>query len=292
MISIIIPCYNEEESIGGLLENISMFLRREHIEGEVIVVDDSSSDRTAEIANTYDVQVLRHPRQLGYGAALKTGIYNAKGEIIIFLDGDGSYPVNEIKAFIEQLNNFDLVIGNRSRTHHAIKRRFGNYLFAIAVSYIVGKKVSDPTSGMRAMKREVSLLFDHLTDGFSFSASSTIEAARHGFRFVEIPIPYYKRKGTSKLSPLKDGLKIAFLVLRLTVEYAPLKVFFPIGLSVLLSGLFFTIYSVLLQKNITDLDVLVLVTGLQIIIFALFSDLVVRRLERFEKAIIRLKRSF
>ncbi len=276
LISIVIPVYNEEASIRGVIEETQKTMVKMKKDYEILVVDDGSTDSSASIAREAGAKVIGHPKNLGYGATLKTGFRNCRGDIVVFFDADGSYPVEEIPRLLEQLGAFDMVVMARIRPLSF--RKLGTRLLAVLASYIVGKRVSDPNSGMRALRRDMVKSFESLTDGFSFSTSMTLQCMTSGLRVLEIPLQYRDRHGKSKLNPLIDGVKFLNLSLRLCVDFAPLKVFMPIGILSFVAGTLSTIRNLILFSDVTDINLLLVLFGVQIILFGLLADLVIRRM--------------
>jgi glycosyltransferase involved in cell wall biosynthesis len=236
-LSIVVPAYNEEDAIGGVLDRIDA--QRGAIPEtigeirnvEVIVVDDGSSDRTADIVRARSsVRLVSHPRNLGYGAALKTGIRAASGDFIGFLDADGTYPPEAFPQLVAELFRLDadIVTGSRmsgGKSGMPFVRWLGNKFFARLVSLLAPGRVLDSASGMRVARREALARLGLLPDGLDFIVALATQAMHEKLLVAEVPIAYDERVGQSKLRVLNDGLAFAGTILRIATLYDPLKLF-------------------------------------------------------------------
>ena len=239
-LSIVIPAYNEEAGITEIVRRVLAVkagLTQVGIaELELLVVDDGSKDRTAEIAGQIEgVSLIRHPQNKGYGAALKTGFSQARGELIGFLDADGTYPPEYFpKLCQEAMNGGDLVIGSRmagEASQMPATRRLGNLFFANLLSLIGRQQVSDSASGMRVFKREVLERFYPLPDGLNLTPVMSTRAIHEGIRMVEVPIPYSERVGRSKLSVVRDGRIFLQSIVWTVMSYNPVRIMGILGLA-------------------------------------------------------------
>jgi glycosyltransferase involved in cell wall biosynthesis len=238
-ISVILPCRNEEKTIGECIRKIRKVFSESKLQGEIIV-SDSSTDNSASVAIRLGARVVRH-NQEGYGYAYQEGFKHAKGEIIIIGDADNTYDFSEIPKLLSKAKNNDLVIG--SRLKGSIKRgampwlhrRIGNPLLSLLLRLLFGSKVSDTQSGFRLIKREAWKKLNLQTKGMEFASEMIIRAAKQGLRVAEVPISYYPRRiGTSsKLSSLRDGWKH----LRFMLLYSHELLFLFPGLLLLLIGI-------------------------------------------------------
>jgi hypothetical protein len=240
-LSIVVPAHNEEDAIGDILDRIlaqTDAIRatiREIGAVEVIVVNDGSSDRTAEIAGSYPgVRLMTHGENRGYGAALKTGIRAASGEVIGFLDADGTYPPEALPALVNELfrQRADIVTGSRmagTRGGMPLVRWIGNRLFAALVSLVAHRRVTDSASGMRVVRREALARLGCLPDNMSFIVALSTQAMHEDLRTVDVPIAYDERVGRSKLRAVHDGLAFTRTILGIAALYNPLRVFAALG---------------------------------------------------------------
>jgi glycosyltransferase involved in cell wall biosynthesis len=239
-LTVVIPAYNEENGIADIVQRVLAV--REPLEQvgvdhlELIVVDDGSRDRTAEIASQIEgVRLIRHPKNRGYGAALKTGFSNALGDLIGFLDADGTYPPEYFPQLCTHaMNGSDLVIGSRmagADSQMPFTRRVGNLFFAGLLTLIGRQHVSDTASGMRVFKREVLDRVYPLPDGLNLTPVMSTRAIHEGIKMDEVPIPYSERVGRSKLSVVRDGSVFLQSIVWTVMMYNPVRILGLIGLG-------------------------------------------------------------
>jgi glycosyltransferase involved in cell wall biosynthesis len=244
-LSVVIPAYNEEKGISAIVERVLAVrpsVERAGVEGfELLVVDDGSHDRTAEIAQRYTgVRVIRQPNK-GYGGALKTGFREARGELLAFLDADGTYPPEAYpdlcKAALE--HNADMVVGSRmsgTRSEMPITRRVGNTIFAALLSLLSSTRVSDSASGMRVLRRDSVNRLYPLPDGLNFTPAMSTRAIFENMKIVEVPIEYSERVGRSKLSVIRDGFRFLHSIVWTVVTYNPVRLFGIGGFALIALG--------------------------------------------------------
>lgn len=239
-LSIVIPAYNEESGIADIIQRVLAV--RESLKDvgisklELLVVDDGSRDRTAEITGEIDgVQLISHPKNKGYGAALKTGFSQAQGELIGFLDADGTYPPEYFPQLCNKaLNGNELVIGSRmtgSDSQMPLTRRIGNLFFAGLLTLMGRQHVSDSASGMRVFKRDILERIYPLPDGLNLTPVMSTRAIHEGIRMKEVPIPYSERVGHSKLSVVRDGSLFLQSMVWTVLTYNPVRILGAIGLG-------------------------------------------------------------
>jgi glycosyltransferase involved in cell wall biosynthesis len=268
-ISIIIPAYNEEEAIGGTLAALQAL----KLAGEIIVVDDGSSDRTAELARAGEARVISHEVNRGYGASLKTGIKNAKYDIIGFLDADGQQDPCDLQELNKYIGEFDMVVGARtSQANIPLWRRPGKFLISRLANYLAGRKIPDFNSGLRLIKKEVILPYIKMfPDGFSFSTTSTIFFIKEGLKIKYVPIQVQKRKGKSTLTA-RHGLDTIILVLRLITMFEPLKIFLPASFVIFIFGLAWAVSEYVLFHKLGAVSIVLGVAALLVFFVGLISD--------------------
>jgi len=245
-VSVVIPAFNEEGAIEESVRGVLSVMGDSGIDFELIVVDDGSSDRTGELSKTAGAQVLRLPENRGYGAALKAGIARAKHEIIVITDADGTYPAESIPVLLENLGEYDMVVGARIGANVAIPlvRRPAKWFLRRLASYLAGRAIPDLNSGLRVMRKSLVKRFEHLLpSGFSFTTTITLASLCSGALVRYSPIDYHERIGESKLRHT-HAVEFLLLILRTIVYFNPLKVFLPIGGVFFLGGLVKFVYDV------------------------------------------------
>ncbi len=212
-VSVIIPTLNEEESIGNVIRGV-----KKNLPGAEIIVVDSGTDRTAEIASSLEATVVKQIRK-GYGAAVRTGLNMARGSILAFMDGDGTYDPSDLKRLVDLVESgrADVATGLRFSSKPAgmsVTRYLGNLLINLLFSLLFLKRIRDTQTGMKVFSREAYLKMRLKEDGMPFSTEVLTEACRNCLRIVETNIKYCTRVGVSKLNPFKDGVRIFLFMIR------------------------------------------------------------------------------
>ena len=263
VLSVVIPAYNEENGIVEIASrvlSVEPALKKMGVERlELLVVDDGSRDRTAEVAERiHGVSLIRHLKNRGYGAALKTGFSKASGELIGFLDADGTYPPEYFPQLCQgALNGADLVIGSRmagEKSQMPLTRRVGNFFFASLLTLLSHQKVTDSASGMRVFKREILEHIYPLPDGLNLTPVMSTRALHEGIKIQEVPIPYSERVGRSKLSVIRDGSIFMQSMLWTVLSYNPVRILGLLGLGGLgIAGLVYLWILYLRSNNILTL---------------------------------------
>ena len=242
-LSVVIPALNEERGIGAILDRV--LSQREPLRAagvdalEVIVVDDGSRDATAERVRAYPgVRLISHVSNRGYGAALKTGFSEAQGDLLAFLDADGTYPPEHFPELCREAlrDENDIVIGSRMLSRDSempLVRRIGNTIFATLLSIVGTRRIWDSASGMRVLKREALASLYPLPDGLDFTPAMSTRALYEDLRMVEVPIPYRERVGRSKLNVARDGVRFLRSIMWTATLYNPLGIFGTLGLVML-----------------------------------------------------------
>jgi len=245
-LSVVLPAYNEAEIIGEVISQIANSLQEKDISYEILVVDDGSNDHTAERATAAGARVLQHPYNIGNGAAVKTGIRNARGEVLVMLDADGQHKPEDILRLVEKIGPFDMVVGARmQQSDTAFHRDLANRIYNWLASYVCNRKIEDLTSGFRAIKTPIAQRFVYLLPNqFSYPTTITLATVRSGRALAYVPIVTRKRVGKSKIRIFQDGMRFLLIILRIATFYAPLKVFIPVSLGMFLSGFGYGLFKV------------------------------------------------
>ena len=271
-ISVILPCRNEEKTIGECIKKIKKVFSGNKIIGEIIV-SDSSTDNSASIAKKLGVNVVRHGKE-GYGYAYQAGFKHAKGNVIIIGDADNTYDFSEIPRLLLKAKANDIVVGSRLKGKISkgampwLHRYIGNPLLSFILRLLFGSKVSDTQSGFRLIRREAWKKLNLQTTGMEFASEMIIRATKHKMRIAEVPISYYPRKlgSESKLRSFRDGWKH----LRFMLLYSHSLLFLFPGLILLLAGILMTIF--LSATTLFSLiSVLLIILGYQIILLGIFA---------------------
>jgi len=246
--SIIIPALNEEETIGQVIDDIHQAFKEDESKQpyEIIVVNDGSTDNTLSIAQEKKADCISHPVPGGYGLSIRDGLLKAKYNHVALIDADGTYPASEIVKLIKMLDHFDMVIGKRTGflfTEPLLKYPLRK-IFQWVCEFVVGRKIPDINSGLRAFRKDVVMLFkENFCLGFSFTTTITLAFHLNGYFIKYIPIEYYKRKGKSHVKLFRDSLRTVQIITEAILLYNPLKLFLLLSIfTFLMSCIFFGIY--------------------------------------------------
>lgn len=241
--SIIIPAFNEEQGLPKVLDSLTRIFPSE----EIIVVDDGSKDKTYEIASRFNgVKVIRHEKNYGYGAALKTGISNASTEKLVFFDADDQHNAQDIVKFIGFLEDYDLVTGERSNDRSTSGFRLpGKFVLKMIVNFLAKTKIKDINCGFRAVRKNIIKRYLFLLpDGFSFSTTTILLFLKRKYKVRFLPIQAKKRMGKSSVNQFRDGYNTLLLIIRLIALFDPLSIFMPTGFFFILLGVFYGLYKI------------------------------------------------
>lgn len=272
--SIIIPAFNEEETIERFLNNLQQVLSGIDSTYEIIVVDDGSTDNTFSITSKISgIRVIRHHYNKGNGAAVKTGIMNAQGEKVVIIDADGQHDPKHISEMLRLLDDYDLVVGTRE-TFGIGRRGFGNFFVSRLASYISGIKIPDLTCGYRAFKKEKMLEFiDLLPNGYSLPSTSTLSFAVSGCNIKFIPITAQTRQGgKSSIRVLRDGVKFIVLIVRIISLFKPLKIFVPLSIFLFILGSIWAVHTLTYSLQLTATTAILFLGSIFIFLFGLLAD--------------------
>ena len=272
-VTVVIPAYNEADHVAEQVRAVEGVMRGTGWTYEILVIDDGSSDGTAEQASGTGVRVLRRRLNRGYGAALKLGVRSAKHPWILITDADGTYPVEAIPEILAAADTNSMVVGARtgSTVRIPLARRPAKAFLRWLASYLAGQRLPDINSGLRLMRKELVLRYVHLLpDGFSFTTTITLASACNGHPVAYIPIDYHARLGQSKIRP-RHAYDFTLLILRTIVFFNPLKVFIPLGTLMTLGGLGKFVYDVT-KDNLSETAVLLFLGALIIFAVGLLAD--------------------
>lgn len=268
--SIVIPAFNEEPAVGPLVAA----LRAGGAWREIIVVDDGSSDATAERAREAGATVVRHPYNKGNGAAVKTGIRHASGEFVLIVDGDGQHRAADAVRLVSRLGEYDLVIGARSSGTQATRLRLlGNAALNRLAGYLTGRRILDLTSGFRGARRSQLREFLHLLpNGFSTPTTTTLAFIKAGYNVCFEPIEAAARVGSSKIRLAKDGVRFLLIVLKIVTLFSPFRVFLPVSLASFFLGAAYAAWTIATQSHVTNSSVLLIMLAVIVFLVGLVSE--------------------
>lgn len=284
-LTVLLPAYNEQAAMPRVLGEIVEALADEGIAYEILVVDDASTDGTAELVEEFaadcwqcQVRAIRRPFRGGAGAARKVGVREARGEIIVMLDADGTYPAAEIPRLLKHFPAYDQVNGARTSEQGTLPwlRSAAKWFIRMLACYLTGCKIPDLNTGLKAFKREAMLKWLWVVpDGFSCVTTMTLAFLTNGYAVKYVPIDYRRRIGKSKFHPIKDTLSYLSTVLRIVLYFRPLKVFLPLAGLVILAGIGKSAWSFHATGSMQESDIVVLTAGFLTCMFGLLAEVIV-----------------
>jgi len=272
-LSIIVPIYNEEKAIQSFLNKLKDVLKNVKISYEIIAVDDASSDKTYEmIKKVKGVSVVRHPYNKGYGASLKSGARKSKGKYVLFIDGDGEHDPKNIPKLIKYRKTYDMVVGAR-KFRSSIPRAVAKKIITSFANYVSEVKIPDLNCGFRLVKRDILMNYlDSLPNRFSFTSTITMIFIKSGYSIKYVQVNILKRKGKSKINPIKDFINFLILVMKTSLIFSPLRVFLPVSLFFFVLGMGYLVYYIVLYSDVPDSAIFLLTTSIIIFFFGFISD--------------------
>jgi glycosyltransferase involved in cell wall biosynthesis len=280
-VSIIIPAYDEEETIGEVIEGIKAL----YPEFEIIVINDGSSDNTAQAAKDAGALVYSHPYNIGNGASIKSGIRFASGRILVFMDGDGQHDPKDVKNMLEYFPDYDMVVGARAKGNQASwGRALANKIYNWLASYVAKFPVQDLTSGFRAVRSEIAHHFLYLLPNtYSYPTTITLGVLRSGRSVKYVPINTRNReKGKSKIKLFRDGIRFFLIIAKICTLYSPFRIFLPISVLMFLLGLSYYLYTFIAWGRFTNMSALLFTTSILIFMMGLISEQICQM--RFERS--------
>jgi glycosyltransferase involved in cell wall biosynthesis len=281
-VTVIIPAYNEAGIIGNIVSEIISI----YPDFEVIVIDDGSVDDTAVEAKQAGATVYSHPYNIGNGAAIKSGIRVASGDILVFLDGDGQHHPEDIEKLIQYLPEYDMVVGARTLSGQAtLGRALGNKIYNWLGSYVTKFSILDLTSGFRAIKANIARNFLYLLPNtYSYPTTITLGVLRSGNSVKYLPIETRKRtKGRSGINLFSDGVRFFMIIIRISTLYSPMRVFLPVSIGMFLLGLVRYVHSYISEGRFTNMSALLFVSSVTIFMMSLISEQITQM--RFERRV-------
>ena len=279
-VSVIIPVYNEEKTIEDLVVRTKSL----YPDYEVLVVNDGSQDGTAVEAQKAGAQVYSHPYNIGNGAAIKSGIRVASGDILVLMDGDGQHNPEDIAKLIAYFPDYDMVVGARSSIDQAsLGRALGNKVYNWFASYVAKFSIKDLTSGFRVVKSKVARNFLYLLPNtYSYPTTLTLGTLRSGMSVKYVPIKINKREaGKSNIKMIQDGVRFFMIITRICTLYSPMRVFLPVSFVMFLLGLINYLYTFIMRSRFTNMSVFLFVTAIIIFMMSLISEQICQM--RFER---------
>jgi len=284
-VSVIIPAFNESQTIGDLVKKV----QQRYPDFEIVVIDDGSEDNTAEVAANAGARVYSHPYNIGNGAAIKSGIRSATGDILVFMDGDGQHDPEDIAKMLDHMPEFDMVVGARVKGSQAsVGRGIGNRIYNWLGSYVSKFSIQDLTSGFRAVKADVARSFVYLLPNtYSYPTTITLGVLRTGRSLKYIPITTQpRRKGSSNIKLFHDGVRFFMMIIRICTLYSPMRVFLPVSFIMFLLGALRYFHSYIMEGRFTNMSALLWVSAIIIFMMSLISEQICQlRFERRERKI-------
>lgn len=288
-ITVLLPAYNEEQSIHSTIEQIKSVMSATKLQYELIVVNDGSTDSTKSILEKEEgIILLSNPYNLGYGASLKKGIKVAKFPWILMIDADGTYPIKEIPDLIRYMGDYDMVVGARTgkNVYVPFMRRPAKFILTTLAKFLTRKKIPDLNSGMRLFKKEIAMEFFNLfPSGFSFTTTITLACLTNDYTVKFVPIDYLKRKGKSTIHPINDFVNFNKIIFKIVFYFEPSKFFLWPGFFLIFIGVFYGFYQVFTSfpRNLGQFPVMLFLSGLQIAFLGLIAELIVKSRKKIVK---------
>jgi glycosyltransferase involved in cell wall biosynthesis len=270
-VSVVLPVFNEAAGLAELIGKIhDLKLPRT----EVIVVDDGSSDKSAEIALGAGANVIRHPYNIGNGAAIKSGMRAARGRLIVLMDGDGQHQPEDIPNLLAEAANYHMVVGARAKGSKLRLHRYAaNTIYNLLASYVTQFKVKDLTSGFRALSRRDALRFiDLLPNTFSYPTTLTLAFLRSGMTVKYVPIQTLYRAGQSKISLVTDGVRFFLIIAKIATLFSPFRIFLPVSAFFFFTGFGYYLYTYITEHRFTNMGVFLLTTAVIVFMLGLVSE--------------------
>jgi glycosyltransferase involved in cell wall biosynthesis len=289
-LSIIIPVYNEKGAIEETIHQVLALMKKTNIKHELILVNDGSVDGSGEIIQKYlrknrlkNVFLCNHTHNRGYGASLKTGISKAKYNNICITDADATYPNERIPEMLDIYleGSYDMVVGKRPFKKLPTLTKPAKIFLTSLASYLAGKKIDDINSGLRIFRKDViTKFFNIISEGFSFTTTSTLAMITNGYNIRYIDIDYLKRKGKSKIHPIRDTLNFVQIIIRTVLYFNPLKIFVPLSLILLFLGIAVFVAGLPSGLKLKTPFVVLFVSSIHMLSIGMIADLIDKRIPK------------
>jgi glycosyltransferase involved in cell wall biosynthesis len=270
-LSIILPAKNEALNLEKLLP----VLCEQFSDDEIIVVNDGSTDNTADTCGRFPVKLISHPYSMGNGAAIKSGVRVASGDILVFMDADGQHSVKDIPRLLQKFNEgYEMVVGARTAdTQASLGRSIANNFYNRLASLMTGYKIEDLTSGFRAARaRHFRKFLYLLPNGFSYPTTSTMAFFRSGLPVAYIPIRAGQRKGKSKIRIFRDGIRFFTIIIKIGALFSPMRLFLPISSALFILGFGYYAYTFFAEHRFTNMSALLLTTSVLVFLIGILSE--------------------
>jgi len=275
-VSLVLPAFNEEKAIERSLKNITEFMELNFSDFEIIVVNDASTDRTAEEVSKFkDVVLVSHPYNKGNGSAVRTGIRNAKKEFVVMMDADGQHDIADIVKITELLGVYDCVVGARTESSDSsFHRNAANRFYNRLATYVTNIRIEDLTSGYRGFRTSVIKKFLYMfPNGFSYPTTSTLAVIKAGYNIKYCPIHAKKRIGKSKIKIFRDGFRFLLIIIKIAMLFSPLKVFLPVSLGFFFAGIGHMTYKIFwISGRYSQFSIFLISVGVIIFLIGLLSE--------------------
>ncbi len=270
-VSVVLPCRNEAEGLAKLLPEIKRFLPQ----AEILVVDDGSTDESANVCREFGIEPISHPCSMGNGAAIKTGARHARGSVLVLMDADGQHDPKYIPGMLEKLDqNHEMVVGARHpKTQASILRRFGNSFYNRFASIMTGHKIADLTSGFRVVRARHFIRFLYLLpNGFSYPTTITMAFFRSGLPVGYMPISALHGSGKSHIGLFKDGMRFFLIILKVGALFSPMRVFLPASIGLFLIGLAYYGFTYVNFNRFTNMSAVLFLSSIFMFFIGLIAE--------------------
>lgn len=276
--TVVLPAYNEEEAIGKVIDDVRKALDTTAHTYEILVVNDNSTDKTAEIAASKGARIVHKVMRGGSGASRRTGILNAEGEIIVMLDADGTYEASDIPKMLSYFPQYDQVNGARTSEQGTLKflRTPAKWFIRMFACYLTNTNIPDLNTGLKAFKKDIMKKYLWvLPDGFSCVTTMTLAFLSNGYAVKYVPSAYHKRIGVSKFHPVKDTANYFSTVIRMVMYFRPLRVFLPLTGFLIIFGIIKAILSLVYTSTLQESDIIIFISAVLLFALGLIADLIV-----------------